>query len=118
MESLYTVLVIAALFVLAVAYVCIHIASITSGQDLEVVETLGSSTRPNLQNTIEELESRLARLQELPTEDCEPALPAAQASHCGHCKAEVGRLRSEAKQTHEALYPHLHSSNYLMNHGI
>ena len=117
MESLYTVLVIAALFVLAVVYVCIRIASITSGQDLEVVVSLGSPTRPNLKKNIEELESRLARLQELPTEDCEPVRPAATVSHCVHCEAEVGRLRSEVKQTHEALYPHLHSSNYLMNHG-
>ena len=117
MESLYTVLVIACLFLVAIVYVCIRIAAITSGQDIELSETLGSSSTPNLQNTIEELESRLARLKELPAEDCEPVRPAVTASHCIHCEAETGRLRSEAKQTHEALYPHLQSNNYLMNNG-
>ena len=117
MESLYTVLVIACLFVVATVYVCIRIAAITSGQDIELSESLGSSTTPNLQNTIEELESRLARLKELPAEDREPVHPAATASHCIHCEAETGRLRSEAKLTREALYPHLQTNNYLMSNG-
>ena len=81
MESLYTVIIIACLFVVALVYVCIRISAISSGQDFEHSETLRSSSTPNLQNTIEELESRLARLKELPAKDLEPVHPAAKASH-------------------------------------
>ena len=67
MESLYTVRIILGLFVLAVAYVCIRVASITTNQDLELEGAPVPSTRPNLLNTIEELETTDYRIYLLRT---------------------------------------------------
>ena len=116
MESLYTVIIIACLFVVALVYVCIRISSISSGQEFEQPETLQSSPPPNLKNTIEELESRLAKLKELPAENLELVHSAAKA-HCIHCEAATGRLRAEEKLAREAIYPHLQTSNYLVRDG-
>ena len=115
MESLYTIIVIACIFVIALVYVCIRISAISSGQGLEHSETSRPSSTPVIQNTIEELESRLSRLKELPAEDLEIVHP--KVSHCIHCEAVTGRLRAEEKLAREALYPHLQTNNFLVRDG-
>ena len=111
------VIIILALFILAVAYVCIRVASFSANQDLELQEVCEPAARPSLLNKIEELEIRLADLQDLPLEGRNSSsLSQSQSpSHCVHCEAQLGRLRSEAKQTHELLYPHLETSKYHNN---
>ena len=115
MESLYTIIVIACIFAIALVYVCIRIYAISSGQDLEHSETSRSSSTSVVQNTIEELENRLSKLKELPAENPEIVHP--KVSHCIQWEAVTGRLRAEEKLAREALYPHLQANNFLVRDG-
>ena len=115
MESLYTIIVIACIFAIALVYVCIRISAISTGQDLERSEISCPNSTPVVQNTIEELENRLSKLKELPAEDSETVHP--NHSHCVQCEAVAGRIRAEEKLAREALYPHLQANNFLVRDG-
>ena len=114
MESLYAIIVIACIFIVAVVYVCIRISAISSGQILEHSASWPNST-PVVRNTIQELESRLSKVEELPTVDSEAVHP--NHSHCVQCEAIAGRIRAEEKLAKEAIYPHLGANNFLVRDG-
>ena len=114
MESLYAIIIITCIFLVAVVYVCIRISYISSGQILEHSASWPNST-PVVRNTIQELESRLSKVEELPTVDSEAVLP--NHSHCVQCEAIAGRIRAEEKLAKEAIYPHLGANNFLVRDG-